>query len=275
MVSRLRSEEAGGSQIPKTESLDGAVRSYKTVGNHWQRYALARRYCKGKKVLDSGCGYGLGSLVLDQSFASYLGADTDSTAIKWAQDHIAVVRPLCRFRLVDDLEQLERALFDVIISFEVIEHVRSPQEYLRTLKAHLADGGIILLSTPNGIFSQHNAALFRSRYHVDEYNAVELDAITQSAGLKTVHLFGQSRRDKLDVLWLESEQRVARYHRNSKSAQASSSFRRLLTDAFTASYSLANHPCFWTIRSLTRSSVATRSYSTVIAVLTPEETKVA
>src|ERR1700731_1170167 len=52
---------------------------------HVARYAFARRYADGKRVLDAGCGTGYGSAELAQSAAAVTGVDISADAIEYAR----------------------------------------------------------------------------------------------------------------------------------------------------------------------------------------------
>src|SRR4030042_1982829 len=51
------------------------------------RYFYASRYCRGKKVLDSGCGYGWGSYIISQIAKKVIGVDKNKKAIVFAKKH--------------------------------------------------------------------------------------------------------------------------------------------------------------------------------------------
>jgi SAM-dependent methyltransferase len=51
---------------------------------HWHRYAFARRFVAGKRVLDAACGEGYGSALLGEAAASVVGVDIDGPTIAHA-----------------------------------------------------------------------------------------------------------------------------------------------------------------------------------------------
>ena len=51
---------------------------------HWHRYAFARRFVAGKRVLDAACGEGYGSALLGEAAASVVGIDIDGPTIAHA-----------------------------------------------------------------------------------------------------------------------------------------------------------------------------------------------
>ena len=102
-----------------------ALKEYQRMGNHFKRYVFARNYCKGKNVLDYGCGCGVGYLILKDHLKSYTGIDLDTEAVRWATTYLE--SPKSKFYTVDDyLSRADSVAFDVTISFEVIEHVNDP-----------------------------------------------------------------------------------------------------------------------------------------------------
>src|SRR6202453_1161289 len=52
---------------------------------HVARYAFARRYAQGKRVLDAGCGTGYGSAELAQAANEVMGVDVAANAIEYAK----------------------------------------------------------------------------------------------------------------------------------------------------------------------------------------------
>ena len=100
----------------------------------------------GKKVLDMGCGHG-GSCIY---FASHgakevVGMDVDTGYIDFARSKLREGYPglLDRVKFMTNLDELREGTYDVIISKDTMEHVKSPDEYLRAAAALLRPGGRI------------------------------------------------------------------------------------------------------------------------------------
>lgn len=64
-------ENPGGSLSALEKSPREHFRSYKKQGNHVKRYIFARKFANGKKVVEFGCGYGVGAFLLDRYVKSY------------------------------------------------------------------------------------------------------------------------------------------------------------------------------------------------------------
>lgn len=159
----------GGSFVP-----EGGF--FELPGEHVQRYVWVNEFARGKRVLDAGCGYGYGSRYLSDSGASYvLGLDSDPDAIQFAT--MSYGHAGCEFRMCDVTRlDVAPASFDVVVSFEVIEHVADVDSYLRGISRALKLGGQYVLSTPNKhytIFSYKNGKS-PNPFHIKEFYPQEL-----------------------------------------------------------------------------------------------------
>src|SRR5712692_3102716 len=96
---------------------------------HVARYAYARRYAEGKRVLDAGCGTGYGSAELAQSANAVTGLDTAPEALEYARRNYPI--PNLRFAAGSCTElPFASGSFDLTVAFEVIEHVREFRKFL-------------------------------------------------------------------------------------------------------------------------------------------------
>ncbi len=122
---------------------------------HVIRYQLAAALIRpGDHVLDSACGLGYGSHLLARlsGCASVLGVDGSDYAVRYAQMNFAAVEPRLRFDkawLPQDLARLADRRFDVIVSFETLEHIADPEGLLAQFNRLLRPGGRIIVSVPN------------------------------------------------------------------------------------------------------------------------------
>lgn len=122
------------------------------ASQHAARYSLVRERCKGLRVLDVSCGEGFGSFLMASWGASEVVAvDISNEAIENAAQNFAHER--VRY-IVGDVLQLDDILaderpFDLIVSFETIEHVADPALFLRHLSKFAAANGLIVISCPN------------------------------------------------------------------------------------------------------------------------------
>jgi 2-polyprenyl-3-methyl-5-hydroxy-6-metoxy-1,4-benzoquinol methylase len=143
---------------------------------HLKRYELACHFVKDKFVLDAACGTGYGSKMLAQAGArSVVGLDISYDSIKHAiplySDHnVSFVQ--------GDIHQLpfEDETFDVVVSFETIEHIPDGSLWFKEASRVLKKGGLFIVSTPNRRNSAPGTYIEeapKNPYHCFEYNIVE------------------------------------------------------------------------------------------------------
>lgn len=141
---------------------------------HVETYRYAKRYCEGKRVLDYGCGSGYGVRLLSEVATEVVGTDVSDEAVDYARNQYTA-RNVC----FKNISAIDEALFDVVTSFQVIEHVDNVHQYLKGIKQHLLPQGTVLISTPNRV-----NRLFRwqkpwNPFHVKEYTAEELKLVLE------------------------------------------------------------------------------------------------
>jgi SAM-dependent methyltransferase len=117
------------------------------VALHLKRYEFARPSCVGKDVLDAACGVGYGTALLGGVAHRALGVDLDEEAIAYARNRYGGGRTDFA---VQDLTALELAdaSFDVVVSFETIEHLIEPERFLEHAHRVLRPRGLLFVSTP-------------------------------------------------------------------------------------------------------------------------------
>ena len=137
---------------------------------HRARYWWAAQWVADKHVLDAGCGTGYGlEMLLAYGPESVKGVDLSEEAVADAGRRLGDQAELVRAD-VRDLP-LEDGSFDVVVCFEVIEHVERQRDALDELKRVLRPGGVLLISSPNrDVYPPGNP------HHVREYLPEELRA---------------------------------------------------------------------------------------------------
>ena len=104
---------------------------------------------KNLNVLDLGCGGGLICEPLARLGAKVTGIDFVRENIEAAKVH-AIEDNLKITYLKQDLENLNlKKKYDIIIIFEVIEHLNNVSEFIKNIKLHLKQNGNLLISTIN------------------------------------------------------------------------------------------------------------------------------
>jgi 2-polyprenyl-6-hydroxyphenyl methylase/3-demethylubiquinone-9 3-methyltransferase len=117
------------------------------IDQHWQADEHGFKPLAGKTALDVGCGAGLLAEPLSRMGASVTAVDAAPELIEVAKAHATGQGLAIDYRAAG-VESVD-GTFDLVTSMEVIEHVADPQLFIDSLAARLADGGLMILSTPN------------------------------------------------------------------------------------------------------------------------------
>ena len=114
-----------------------------TIQAHIQRYTWALSYCVDKNVLDVGCGIGYGTYMLGCVAGKASGIDISAEAIEECKDNYWNDFDVC------DIEKYTKENgFDIIVAFEVIEHIEDMSAGICNMKEAVTEDGIILMSMP-------------------------------------------------------------------------------------------------------------------------------
>lgn len=107
---------------------------------------------RGEKVLDIGCGGGSLTYLLAKAGAETVGAENEELGLQLARENLASVSEKhlrCTFVHASAYKlPFEAESFDVVVSCEVIEHLRKPERMLNEAKRVLKPGGKFILTTP-------------------------------------------------------------------------------------------------------------------------------
>ena len=126
------------------------------------------------RVLDIGCGEGLGSWILAKECGYAHGLDLDQELIEtarrnWSDDTI-------RFSCANFLEGLTDQ-YSAVVNFDVIEHIRPDHAaaFIDGMADCLSDHGIAVVGTPNETTRKY-ASKVTNIGHVNMYTAERLEA---------------------------------------------------------------------------------------------------
>ena len=130
--------------------MDVKMTEVKFILDHVARYLFATQFVDHNRVLDVACGTGYGTSIFQKASAfETFGVDLDSAAVSWAIDHYKDNASIEFFNCdVAKLKDKIDGVFDLIVSFETIEHVTDPIGFLQGLKRYSKKDTIFCISTP-------------------------------------------------------------------------------------------------------------------------------
>ncbi|OGG04309.1 hypothetical protein A2Z33_04125 [Candidatus Gottesmanbacteria bacterium RBG_16_52_11] len=187
---------------------------YPVLLEHLAAYRFAVAYVRGKKVLELGCGTGYGAQLIARNARQVTAIDIDRATIETCQ--AANTRRNLKF-LTSPVETFsDGRRYDVVVSFQVIEHLRNPAKLLETAGKHLTKPGVLILSTPNKTTQGYN----ENPFHFREFTAGELEEFLGKRfrktvlfgvyGNRTVETYESGRREKIGRIFALDPLRIRR-----------------------------------------------------------------
>ena len=167
----------------------------------YKAYVLAEQYVGGK-LLEVGCGEGRGINVLKDKVDSYHAIDK----IKNVVDKLKEKYPEVHFvhANIPPFEGVKDNFYDVVISFQVIEHIKKDRLFLEEIYRVLKPGGMALLTTPN-----IKKTLSRNPWHIREYTAEQLTNLSSEV-FDEVEMKGITGNKKVMDYYEENKKAVKR-----------------------------------------------------------------
>lgn len=167
------------------------------LARHRAAYGFAAALAGGGSVLDLGCGSGYGAAELAEHSGLLIGVDRVRPDLASRQGRAQFLRA--------DIAglPLAPAAFDLIVSFQVIEHLEDPAPYLDAMARLVRPGGTVLLTTPNILTSDRV-----NPFHVHEYHSDELGAALESH-FRSVEMRGIGMKPAVRAY---NDARLARIH---------------------------------------------------------------
>ncbi len=167
-------------------------------------YYLAEPYIHGS-LLELGCGEGRGVEILAPKCDEYLGLDKISEIIST----LKIQFPHLQFEesVFPPFRSLNDNVYDVIVSFQVIEHIKDDGEFLKEIYRVLKPGGKVIITTPN-----IKKTLTRNPWHIREYTPDQLFDLTNSIFDK-VEMKGITGSKKLWEYYEQNKKSVERITR--------------------------------------------------------------
>lgn len=160
--------------------------------NYWFRrhevvYQRLAQRCAGRDVLEAGCGEGYGADLLADVATQVIGLDYDEQTVA----HVRARYPRIDMRHGNLAElPLPAGEVDVVVNFQVIEHLWDQAQFVTECHRVLRPGGVLLMSTPNRITFSPGRDTPLNPFHTRELNAAELTELLVDAGFTVEAMLG-------------------------------------------------------------------------------------
>jgi 2-polyprenyl-3-methyl-5-hydroxy-6-metoxy-1,4-benzoquinol methylase len=159
-------------------------------GEHIHRYETVIKRLQGTEyVLDIACGTGFGSDLLAEKASRVIGGDIDAHTIE--KNKTIWHRTNLDFQKLDATQlPFEEDTFDVLVSFETIEHSTQYEAMLSEFKRVTKKGGLLFISTPN-IYMNSPTGMVTNPFHTQEFTPEEFNALIFNQNYSAYELLGQ------------------------------------------------------------------------------------
>lgn len=137
-------------RIERMDANRNDIFEFSRASFHLDRYIFASNYAKGKIVLDAACGTGYGSKIIKEQGKAekVIGLDNNFASVKYAESKYSSYDITFINASITQLP-FSNETFDLVVSFETIEHIAQENEMLNEIIRVLKNNGQLILSTPN------------------------------------------------------------------------------------------------------------------------------
>ncbi|RJR54278.1 MAG: class I SAM-dependent methyltransferase [Desulfobacteraceae bacterium] len=157
----MRNQGPNNDFVHVTE-ISGDTVSREQIERMITRYSFAKRYCTNRQVVELGCGSGQGLGYLAGAARTVIGGDYSASLLRLALNHYKGRIPLVQL----DAQKLpiKDLSIDVVILFEAIYYLESPEQLVYECTRVLRPGGFVLLCNPNKDLPDFNPSPHSHRY---------------------------------------------------------------------------------------------------------------
>nr|WP_099247111.1 class I SAM-dependent methyltransferase [Mycobacterium sp. shizuoka-1] len=181
--------DAGDSGLPLTgeRTIPGLAEENYWFRRHEVVYRRLLDLCAGRDVLEAGCGEGYGADLIASVARRVVAVDYDAATVA----HVRTRYPRVQV-VAGNLASLPLpdASVDVVVNFQVIEHLWDQPQFVAECARVLRPGGLLLMSTPNRITFSPGLDTPVNPFHTRELNAGELAELLTDGGFAIDGVYG-------------------------------------------------------------------------------------
>ena len=192
-----------------TESADGGLplTGERTVPglaeeNYWfRRHEVAYRscatLCAGREVLEAGCGEGYGADLIAAVARRVVAVDYDAATVAHVRRRYPRVQVMAANLVALPMPD---ASVDVVVNFQVIEHLWDQPHFITECLRVLRPGGLLAISTPNRITFTPGSDVPLNPFHTRELSAAELRELLEDGGFEVGSMSGVFHGPRLTAM---------------------------------------------------------------------------
>ncbi|WP_237421463.1 class I SAM-dependent methyltransferase [Gordonia sp. SID5947] len=170
--------------------------------NYWFRrheiaYAHVLGLCAGMDVLEAGSGEGYGAAMLATRARSVTCVDYDTSAVEHTRRRYPGL--IVHQGNLIDLPLADESV-DVVVNFQVIEHLWDQPAFIAECRRVLRPGGRLFISTPNRITFSPGRDTPLNPFHTRELDAAEMTQLLSDGGFDVPTISGVYHGPRLVTL---------------------------------------------------------------------------
>lgn len=147
----------------------------------YHRYHFARKFAKGKDVLEVACGSGIGLGYLQEVANTVIGGDIDEQNVQIAREHY---KNRINVQVMDaHALPFPENSFDLLLLYEAIYYLKEPKIFIREASRVLRNGGVLIICTVNKDWKDFHPSPYTFNYFSvpelydslkDEFSEIEM-----------------------------------------------------------------------------------------------------
>jgi ubiquinone/menaquinone biosynthesis C-methylase UbiE len=157
---------------------------------HAKAYESASEFARNKDVLELGCGSGSGAVYLS-TLAKVTAIDVDPSLIPMLKEIWSGSK--VEWMHYDGIRlPFPDQSFDLVTSFQVIEHVSDQLNFLKEIRRVLRNPGKVIITTPNRLLRVGPFQKPWNQYHLKELTSWEFRSLFLKAQFQNIQIKGLS-----------------------------------------------------------------------------------
>jgi len=169
-------------------------------------YYRSLEYVTGLRILEVGCGEGIGASLLATKAASVVALDYSKNALGVAYEQYGADNIEFTLMKVPPIDFPEMS-FDAVICFQIIEHLENPEGLVAEIKRILRENGFAIFATVNKA-----ETLSDNPYHINEFEAGDFQNLLK-AHFAEVEMYGVFGDELFARYWQQNRDRVNSFMR--------------------------------------------------------------
>ena len=169
-------------------------------------YREALKHVEGRRVIEIGCGEGIGASMLAEAAASVVAIDYSDEALQLARENYSSGGIEFKKMHVPPID-FPDASIEAVVCFQMIEHLEKPGGLVEEIARVIRDDGLALIATVN-----KEETLSDNPYHLHEFKADELKELLESH-FDSVDMYGVYGDELFMKYWVSNRRWVNNFMR--------------------------------------------------------------